>query len=163
MADETTAIIDSGTKIEDVRPEDFVLSDFVQEIATLIQERQAFLNSKVERRTIGGPEKNLAQFRLIRMRALHEYLVRIQAHQAGKVIDHEVTPAPAIESPLKDFVQEIEAEAAAETGRFDFSKLKRPGGGRVEEFEQHQDEVVQPEPETPAPQEPESGRHDDWD
>lgn len=139
-ADAETAT--TGTKIEDVHPEDFVLSDFIQEIATLITERQAFLNSKVERKTIGGPEKNLAEFRLIRARALHHYLKRIEAHQAGRHNDESVKemientmPAAPIESPLKDFVEEIEAEA---------------------------DKVVQPEPEPLAHKAP-VVEESDWD
>lgn len=149
MADNADAeTITSGTLISDIHAEDFVLSDFIQEIATLISERQAFLDSKVERRTIGGPEKNLALFRLIRMHALHNYLKRIEAHQAGKAVD-DVAPAPKIESPLKDFVQEVEAEAEREAGR-------------VEEFEQHQDKVVQPEPEA-LPDKAPKVDHDDWD
>lgn len=142
----------SGTNIEDVRAEDFVLSDFVQEIATLIWEREAVLDSKQKRKTISKEDENLAKFRLIRMGALHHYLKRIEARQAGKPIE-ETAPAPKFESPLKDFVQEIEAEADRETGR-------------VEEFEQHQDELVQPEPEalpSKAPAVEEKPRHDDWD
>lgn len=143
MADQAEAeAMSSGTKIEDVHPEDFVLSDFIQEIATLITERQAFLDSKVERRTIGKEEQNLALFRLIRMRALHHYLKRIEAHQLNKPVD-EIMPAPPIESPLKDFVEEIEAQ--------------------VEEISAPADEVVHPEPAPLPDKAPKVEEFDDWD
>ncbi len=76
----------------DFKAMEFSLKDYIEEIAVLIEERQQFLDSKLERRTIGKEQENLSRYRLARMHGLHIYLLRIAEFQANKRVDENPEP-----------------------------------------------------------------------